>query len=368
MLPVLPDGDCRGVRLKDSGWSQRLPLNIPSIRDTILPMYSLTGGARRTLILLLLLAASLVAQEASAPVPGVEAEENEEGGFVFRSQVEEVVLYATVADRRQKLVTGLGREAFRVFENGVPQPIHSFAREDVPVALAIVVDNSASMASKRAAVASAALNLIRAGNPEDEVCVINFNGVAILDQDFTADIGLLQAALNNLETRGPTALYDAVAAAGKHLMKASHRQKKVILMVTDGEDTASRLTLERAVRLIAVEGGPAVYAIGIMGGGQKPGSGRRALRRLAEQSGGAAYFPGRLDEVEEIARQIARDIRGQYMIGYRPSLRPGDRSWHEIRVTARARGWRNLTVRTRSGYYAGGPSKAQAEKAPAAVR
>ena len=203
--------------------------------------------------------------------------------FSITKNVEEVRLYATVVNERQQLVTNLTKEDFQVFENGSPQAIKSFRSEDVPVALGIVIDNSGSMRDKRPAVNQAALNLVRASNKEDKVFIVNFNSEPYLDQDFTANIAELKDALDHIDSRGGTALYDSVAAASDHLMKMRDpNEKKVILIVTDGEDNASTLTLERAVQNVAVDGGPTIYTIGILGG-EKEKRARRALRILAEE-------------------------------------------------------------------------------------
>src|SRR5215813_13254437 len=179
-----------------------------------------------------------------------------EGGvFVFRKQVEEVVLHATVLDAKQRFVTNLDKTAFSVFEDGHPQTITSFRHEDIPVAMGIVVDNSGSMREKRQKVNAAALNLVRASNPDDEVFVVNFNDEYYLDQDFTSNINKLKEALEKIEARGGTALYDAVVASSDWLKRAK-LEKKVIFVVTDGEDNASTESLEQAIRKLQAENGP----------------------------------------------------------------------------------------------------------------
>jgi VWFA-related protein len=284
---------------------------------------------------------------------GREAEKNSSGTFVFRTEVQEVTLHATVVDDRQRPVTTLDRTAFQVFEDGKPQRITSFRREDIPVALGIVIDNSGSMRDKRPGVNAAALNLVRASNKQDQVFIVNFNNEYYLDQDYTGNVSLLRDALERIESRGGTALYDAVVATSDHLMKSAKLQKKVILVVTDGEDTASRDTLEQAVRAIAVDGGPTIYTIGLLGK-EREKKARRALRIMAEQTGGVAFFPGDVNEVEAISQQIAHDIRNQYTIGYRPSTPKTEGGYRQVKVDALASGYKRLVVRTRSGYYATG--------------
>jgi VWFA-related protein len=293
------------------------------------------------------------------PTEGREAEKDKNGTFLFKTEVQEVTLHATVVDDHQRPVTTLGRTAFQVFEDGKPQRITSFRREDIPVALAIVIDNSGSMRDKRPSVNAASLNLVRASNPEDQVCVVNFNDAYYLDQDYTGSVDLLRDALERIESRGGTALYDALVATSDHLMKSAKLQKKIILVVTDGEDTASRDTLEQAVRTIAVDGGPTVYTIGLLGQ-EREKKARRALRILAEQTGGVAFFPAGVNEVEAISQQIAHDIRNQYTIGYKPSTPKMEGGYRQVKVDAAASGYKKLSVRTRSGYYANAGQTASA--------
>jgi Ca-activated chloride channel homolog len=282
-----------------------------------------------------------------APEPG----SGDQGGmFVFKKQVEEVVLHATVYDQGRNQVTGLSRNDFSVFENGVPQQITSFRREDVPVALGIVVDNSGSMRDKRDKVNQAVLNLIRASNPDDQVFVVNFGEKPYLDQDFTANENLLRAALHQVSFRGTTALYDAVVASDVHLKDDSSLPKKVLLVITDGEDNMSQETLQEAARRLQQPNGPTLYAIGLTGG-ELQRSGRDALQELAAGTGGVAYFPDSLDQVESITRTIAHDIRSQYRIAYRPTNQNVQPQFKSVQVEAYAPGYAKLTVRTRSGYY-----------------
>ncbi len=262
------------------------------------------------------------------------------------------MLHATVVDNKDRMVMDLDQNAFTVFENDKPQPITSFRHEDVPVAMGIVIDNSGSMREKRDKVNKAALNLVRSSNPKDQVFVVNFNDEYYLDQDFTADIGKLREALEKVEARGGTALYDAVVASADHL-KQSDMQKKVLFVVTDGEDNASQETLEQAVRRLQQENGPTVYAIGLLGGEEGTRRARRALQALAESTGGIAFLPKTLDEVDEISRTVAHDIRSQYTIGYKPTTPKSEGGYRTIRVEARAKGHGKMSVRTRSGYYPG---------------
>ena len=150
--------------------------------------------------------------------------------FTYKTSVSEVVLYATVVDSHQHLVTSLQNQDFTVYENNVPQTISSFGQEDVPVSLAILIDNSGSMAQKRAAVNRAAIDMIQASNPQDEAFIVNFSDEAFLDQDFTSNVDLLRKGLSHIDSQGGTALYDAVIAAADHLAKQAKHPKQVILI------------------------------------------------------------------------------------------------------------------------------------------
>jgi Ca-activated chloride channel family protein len=289
------------------------------------------------------------AQEQQAPIiPDKSADDS--GRFVFKKQVQEVVLHATVADEAGHLVTSLDRNAFSIYVNNVPEPITSFHREDIPVALGIVVDNSGSMRDKREKVNQAVLNLIRASNPEDQVFVVNFSQTPYLDQDFTSDVGLLQTALHQVSSRGSTALYDAVVASAVHLRNNPRLSKKVLLVITDGQDNMSQETLQDAILKLQPNEGATIYAIGLTNGGMTR-SGRDALQSLAKSTGGVAFFPQSLDEVDAITRTVAHDIRSQYTLAFKPRNAPGKSGYQGIRVEAKGLGRGRLIVRTRTGYY-----------------
>lgn len=274
------------------------------------------------------------------------------GQYVFKSQVNEVVLPVIVTDTRRHLVTNLDKNNFQVYEDGQPQTIVRFSREDVPVSIGIVVDNSGSMRTKRAAVTKAVLNLIQASNPQDEAFVVNFNDDSYLDQDFTNNTSPLREALDRVDSRGGTALYDAVIASADHLAKGAKKEKKVLLVITDGVDNESRESLESAIRKVQDDQGPIIYTIGILG--DEPGIKRakRALQSLSDQTGGVAFFPKDLAEVDEISSEVARDIRNQYSITYKPTNPRANGGYRKVRVEARAQGYKDLQARTRDGYFA----------------
>jgi Ca-activated chloride channel family protein len=283
--------------------------------------------------------------------------------FVFKKEVDEVTLHATVVDDHFHPITGLTKNDFSVLENGTPQKITSFRNEDIPVALGIVIDNSGSMRDKRPQVNAAAVNLVKSSNPQDQVFVVNFNEEYFLDQDYTGSVPKLKDALERIESRGGTALYDAVVASSDHLKKSGALEKKVLLVVTDGEDNASRESLEQALRRLEEKNGPTVYAIGLLGE-ERSKRARRALREMAEDTGGVAFFPKDLNEVDAITQQIAHDIRNQYTIQYKPTTPQSAGGYRTVKVEAQAKGYKKLQVRTRSGYYAG-QQRASAGSGPA---
>lgn len=206
------------------------------------------------------------------------------------------------------------------------------------------------MRDKRQQVNDAVLNLIRASNSQDQVFVVNFGQNPYLDQDFTSDVNLLQAALHQVSAKGSTALYDAIVASAVHLENNSLLSKKVLLVITDGQDNMSQETLQEASRKLQQANGPTLYAIGLLGSGLR-GEGREALQHLASSTGGVAYFPDSLDQVNNITRTVAHDIRSQYILAYKPRNQNVKPQYQTLRVEAHAPGYGKLTVRTRSGYY-----------------
>jgi Ca-activated chloride channel family protein len=291
------------------------------------------------------------ASESQSGGQSITPESSDDQRFVFRKQVQEVVLHATVVDENGRLITSLDRSAFSIFQNGQPEAVTSFRREDIPVALGIVIDNSGSMRDKRGKVNQAVLNLVHASNPQDQVFVVNFSQTPYLDQDFTSDVNLLQTALHQVSSRGSTALYDAVVASNVHLRRNPSLEKKVLLVITDGQDNMSRETLEDAMRKLQSSKGATLYAIGLTDQGMTR-SAREALQSLATSTGGVAFFPKSLDEVDEITREVAHDIRSQYTLTYNPGPNIGS-GYQRIQVEAKGPAHTKLAVRTRNGYYPG---------------
>lgn len=305
------------------------------------------------------------AAAAAALCLSLSASEQEPGGVVFRADARLVVLHATVLDKNGKHVTNLPRNAFKVYEDGVEQQIKVFRREDVPVSLGLVIDNSGSMRDKRQKVEAAALALVKASNPQDEVFVVNFNDDAYLDVDFTSDLHKMEEGLARIDSRGGTAMRDAINVSIDHLKQKGKHDKKVLLVVTDGNDNTSEITLERLVQR-AQQSEVLVYAIGLLNEEERREArrARRALDAITQATGGQAYYPKELDEVNRISLQVAHDIRNQYIIAYSPSNQLLDGSFRQIRVSVS--GPNRPVVRTRTGYYATPePSRRPAGGSPA---
>ena len=275
----------------------------------------------------------------------------EETGAVFRADTRLVVLHATVVDKSGSPVTGLRPESFTVYENEQQQQIRLFRQEDVPISLGLIIDNSGSMRDKRQKVESAALALVEESNRQDEVFIVNFNDEAYLDVDFTNDVPKLEEGLTRIDSRGGTAMRDALSMSLDHLVQHGKKDKKVLLVVTDGNDNTSSMTLERLVHK-AQQSEVLLYAVGLLSeeSSRERRRAKRVLDALTEASGGLAYYPRMLTEVEQIAIQVAHEIRNQYVIAYSPSNPELDGSYRRIRVDVKAKG--RPQVRTRSGYYA----------------
>jgi Ca-activated chloride channel family protein len=289
-------------------------------------------------------------------------EPTESGDAIFSADTRLVPLNVTVTYKSGRLVTNLPQSAFQVFENGVPQTIRLFKREDVPVSMGLIIDNSGSMREKRQGVETAALALVRDSNPQDEVFIVNFNDEVYLDADFTSDTKLL-VGLAKIDSRGGTAMRDAIRMSVDHLKEKAKRDKKVILVVTDGDDNASTVSLDALVKL-AQKDDVLVYAIGLLAEEDKREATRakRALRTLADGTGGLVFYPKDVAEVDSIAHEVAHDIRNQYTIAYTPSNVALDGTYRQIKLALKAQG--NPVARTRSGYYAVPENKRAAIRNP----
>ena len=269
----------------------------------------------------------------------------------FRADTRLVVLHMSVVDKSGKLITDLPQGSFKVFENNVEQQIRVFRREDIPVSIGIIVDNSGSMRDKRQRVETAAISLVKASNKLDEVFIVNFNDEAYLDVPFTNDIKKMEEGIAQINSRGGTAMRDAISMSIDYLKTDGKRDKKVLLVITDGNDTASSgISLEKLVEKCQ-KSNVLIYGIGLLGK-EEPGDAKKAKRAvtaLTTASGGISFYPDNVEEVEKTCLQVAHDIRNQYVLGYSPINQNLDGGFRTIKVAV-AGG--KFTVRTRTGYYA----------------
>ncbi len=303
-----------------------------------------------SLLLIVLLAGAAPRPQ---PPPGVEPQQP----FQISVNVDLVVLYATVHDRAGRPVLDVSEPNFAVYEDGVRQTIRFFQHEDVPVTVGLVIDHSGSMRSKLEDVIAAARVFVQTRNPDDEMFVVNFNEKVSLGLPgpirFSNRLDDLDAAILRTPATGQTALYDAVAEALDRV-RAGGREKKVLVVISDGGDTASALELPQLLMKAQVSN-VLVYAIGIFDE-DDPDRNPKVLLRLAHSTGGEAHFPGELSEVVSACKLIAREIRNQYTLGYAPARAVEPGQFRAIRVVAKAHGHPKLVVRTRTGYISGGGS------------
>lgn len=260
-----------------------------------------------------------------------------------------VLLDVSVKDSSGGFAAGLKKDNFKIFEDGKPQEITQFADADIPVTVGLIVDESGSMRPKRPEVITAGLSFIQASNPHDEMFVMNFNERVrrgLPDNVlFSDNIHQLRAALSNTVPEGRTALYDAIIEGMKHL-EMGRRDKKTLIVISDGGDNISRANLKDVIKLVE-ESVATVYTIGVFDQ-DDPDRNPGVLRRLAEISGGQAYFPEKLEGIVPICKGIAKEIRTRYTVGYIPTEQ-GKKVRHiKVAVTAPDRG--KLLARTRTLY------------------
>jgi Ca-activated chloride channel family protein len=296
--------------------------------------------------LLVPMALPCVAMSQGIPQPG------QVGSYAIRTNVDLVVLQATVRDHKGAPVPGLRKENFQVYEDKAPQQIESFSHEDVPVTVGLVVDNSGSMRPKRSDVIAAAMAFVRSSNPADQMFVVNFNEHVSLGLPaalpFTNNAAQLETALSRNAISGMTALYDAIAAGLEQLQKGKW-DKKVLIVVSDGGDNASKRNLAQVLSMVN-QSNAVIYTLGIFDETDEDRN-PRVLSRLSRASGGEAFFPKTLQEILPICEQIAQEIRSQYSIAFVPTNRKQDGAYRTIDVKAYASsGGRRLSVITRAGF------------------
>src|SRR6266850_911450 len=270
--------------------------------------------------------------------------------FKLNVDVNLVEVHVNVVDDRDRPVGNLTKENFRLFEDRVQQDLAVFKHEDIPVSLGLVIDNSRSIEPRKQRLDSAALSFVRRGNPDDETFIVHFDDTARLARDFTASISELEETLASVKPFGQTAIYDALILALDHMQEAKHT-KKALLLITDGVDNVSKHTLDEAVEATK-RSHVAVYTVGLLSasGGQKA---EDSLLRIAEASGGRAYFPQTSDEAGTVMDRVARDLREQYTLGYFPLNALEDGSWRSVRVEVilPLKASAKLNANYRHGYY-----------------
>ena len=320
------------------------------MRQRVMPRHYLSALALPSLLLIGLAGG---AQSLQAP-----ASKEAQGPFQISVNVDLVVLNATVRDSKGRFAPDLGEQDFAVYEDGVRQSISLFRHEDIPVTVGLVVDHSSSMKPKIRDVIAAARTFVESSRPDDEMFVVNFNEKVSLGlPDFlplTNRYEDLTNAIANAPTRGMTALYDAIFEARNHL-RTGTRDKKVLIVISDGGDNASKHTLAEVLKM-AEQSTALIYTIGIFDEDdhdRNPG----VLRRLAGETGGEAFFPYEFKETAAICERIARDIRHQYTIGYHSAATAQPGAYRTIRVAVGGAGFGKLLVRARAGYIAGDISR-----------
>ena len=306
-----------------------------------LPLLFLIGGIR------------FAEPQAQPPGNGLELED-----YRISVNVDLVVLQATVRDGKGRFSSDLRERDFEIYEDGVRQSIRLFRHEDAPVTVGLVVDHSGSMRRKLADVIAAARTFVHSSNPDDEMFVVNFNervslGLAATHH-FTNQLGELESAILQTPATGRTALYDAIAKALDELRGAGC-EKKVLIVISDGGDNASKRKLADVLRM-ADQSGAMLYTIGIFDD-EDPDRNPGVLHRLASATGGEAYIPENFAELPAVCERIARDIRHQYTIGYVSTNPAKAGAYHNIRVAAKAPGAGRLSVRARDGYIVAGESR-----------
>ena len=272
---------------------------------------------------------------------------------VISVHTELVAVPVAVTDQRGHSLKGLRQDDFRVFEDGRPRPIVAFRQGDEPVTLGLIVDRSQSMRSKTPALLAALSAVLESSRPDSELFAVDFNdrvSFALGDgRTFTNDAGELMAALTGIRAEGRTALYDGVMKGLQHL-QLGYASRRVLIVVSDGGDNASRATYAEVLAL-AHRTDAVIYGIGLVGAplmDREENGG--ALKRLCRDTGGAAYFPRTLDDTAVVSAEVARSVREQYTLGFAPAPRGNGPAFRTIKVKVTAEGRGRLRIRTRSGY------------------
>jgi len=327
-------------------------------------------------VLLVLLILSVFSLTSFSPALGQQKNEQKSGSKeekskqkdedILQLRTELVLLDVTVVNENNQPVKDLKQELFQVYEDRILQKIEFFNREEVPVSIGLVIDTSGTMRSKLERVIKASINFVKQSRPKDELFLIDFKEEPTLVEDFTDDIGAIQDALNDLVASGGTALLDAIVVAAEHAHKNGKHRRKALVVVSDGLEEDSYYKKEQVIDKLR-EADVQVYLVGFTNDLDSSGAlfrrsqksrAEKLLKTIADDSGGRAFFPKDVSEINEIANQIAQDIRTQYVVGYYPSNTRKDGTYRRITVKVED-GNRKLVARTRAGYVAKGDQPGQ---------
>ena len=275
-------------------------------------------------------------------------------GATIRVNVNLVLVPVTVTDPQNRLVTGLERENFQIFDNNAAQEIKSFGTEDAPISIGIVFDLSGSMESKFVRAREALAQFLRTCNPQDEFFVVGFNDRPAIIVDYTSDVEDVEARMVMLRPEKRTALIDAIYL-GTNKLKTAKYDRKALLVISDGGDNRSRYTegeLQRVIRESEVQ----IYSIGIFDAfapTEEEQNGPMLLKDVSEATGGRLFTVLDMQDLGDIAQRISEELRNEYVIGYSPTDRRRDAAWRKLKVRLiPPAGLPLLTVHNREGYYA----------------
>ena len=277
---------------------------------------------------------------------------------ILKVPVDLVSLNVTVTDKKGRNIPGLERKDFRVLEDNIEQDVTFFSSEQTPVSWGLILDRSGSMEEMIKPVYRAAVHVMDEGSEADEIFAVTFSERPNLVSDFTADRHALVKALSNLNADGSTALYDAIAFGLDHISNGTH-DKKVLVVITDGEDNVSRLRFDQLIKLVKDKQDVLLYAVGMfepapwwMSGNR--GGFKRQLEELSKVTGATAHFPRNVEECQQVMKVIALEVSQHYNIAYHPRNHTRDGRWRKIQVEPNSWGRQKqqLVVRTRSGYFA----------------
>jgi len=311
---------------------------------------------------LLFLACSLVASSARAQIssgpekPPPPATSETKSSTAIRSEVELALVNVTVTDPYNRLVTGLEKNNFRIYEDGVEQEVVTLSSEDAPISIGVIFDSSGSMSDKVEKARQAAVTFLRTANPRDEFFLVSFNDEAQLASRFTSSVEELRNQMMYTSAKGRTALLDAIYL-GLSQMRSARNGKRALLIISDGGDNHSRYS-ESDIRKFVKEADCLLYGIGVydandMGRSYEEYYGPTLLSELAELSGGRVFPVSSLNDLPDIATKIGMELRNQYVLAYKPTNSLHDGLWRKIKIKlAPPRGLPPLSVYAKTGYYA----------------